>query len=65
MEEEIKAGEVGNELPPLPEDVPQPLPVPEPPHEPEEETLSLADNVRSLTPMQLVAKRFFSSRRRA
>ena len=62
MEEEIKAGEIGNELPPLPEDVPQPLPVPEPPHEPEEETLSLADNVRSLTPMQLVAKRFFRSK---
>ena len=62
MEEEFKAGEIGNEVPLPPEDLPEPMPAPEPPHEPEEEVHSLADNVRSLTPMQLVAKRFFRSK---
>lgn len=63
MEEEIKAGEIGTEVPVIPDDVPRPLPAPEPPHEPEEEEIhSLADSVRSLSPMQLVAKRFFRSK---
>ena len=62
MEEEFKAGEIGNEVPLPPEDLPEPMPAPDPPHEPEEEVHSLADNVRSLTPMQLVAKRFFRSK---
>ena len=63
MEEEIKAGEIGTEVPAIPDDVPRPLPEQEPPHEPEEEEIhSLADSVRSLTPMQLVIKRFFRSK---
>lgn len=62
MEEEFKAGEIGTEVPIIPDDVPQPLPESEPPHEPEEEIHSLADSVRSLSPMQLVAKRFFRSK---
>ena len=62
MEEEFKAGEIGTEVPIIPGDVPQPLPESEPPHEPEEEIHSLADSVRSLSPMQLVAKRFFRSK---
>ena len=62
MEEEFKAGEIGTEVPIIPGDVPQPLPESEPPHEPEEEIHSLADSARSLSPMQLVAKRFFRSK---